>query len=65
MQLSYKQQVELAEEQALNTILLEGNRYDLTRKRCTYDLTTIGIAAVKNTFSKSEGVKLNMLILLI
>ena len=55
MQLSYKQQVELAEEQALN-VLLEGNRYNLTRKRCTYDLTTIGIAAVKNTFSKSEGV---------
>jgi hypothetical protein len=56
MQLSYKQQVELAEEQALN-VLLEGNKYDLTKRRCNYDLTTIGIAAVKNSFSKSEGVK--------
>ena len=54
MQLSYKQQVELAEEQALNT-LLEGNNYDLIRRRCNYDLTTIGIGAVKNTFSKAEG----------
>ncbi len=54
MQLSYKQQVELAEEQALNT-LLEGNNYDLIKRRCNYDLTTIGIGAVKNTFSKAEG----------
>ena len=54
MQLSYKQQVELAEEQAINT-LLEGNKYNLTKKRCTYDLATIGIAAVKNGFSKAEG----------
>ncbi len=56
MQLSYKQQVEIAEEQALN-VLLEGNKYDLIKRRCNYDLTTIGIGAVKNRFSKSEGVK--------
>ena len=55
MQLSYKQQVELAEEQALN-VLLDGNNYDLIKRRCNYDLTTIGIGAVKNTFSKAEGV---------
>jgi len=54
MQLSYKQQVELAEEQALN-VLLDGNNYDLIKRRCNYDLTTIGIGAVKNTFSKAEG----------
>ena len=56
MQLSYKQAVEIAEEQAINT-LLNGNHYDLTRKRITYDLTTIGIGAVKNSFNESEGVK--------
>ena len=56
MQLSYKQQVELAEEQALN-VLLDGNKYDLIKRRCNYDLTTIGIGAVKNRFSKSEGAK--------
>ena len=54
MQLSYKQQVELAEEQALN-VLLDGNKYDLTKRRCNYDLTVICIGAVKNTFSKAEG----------
>ena len=57
MQLNYKQAVEIAEEQAINT-LLNGNRYDLTKKRVTYDLTTIGIGAVKNTFNQTEGVKI-------
>jgi hypothetical protein len=32
MQLSYKQAIELAEEQAIN-VLLDGNRYELTKKR--------------------------------
>ena len=58
MQLSYKQQVEIAEEQAIN-VLLDGNKYDLVRRRCNYDLTTLGIAAVKNHFNKSEGVKVD------
>ena len=58
MQLSYKQQVELAEEQALN-VLLDGNKYDLIKRRCNYDLTTIGIGAVKNTFNKAEGAKVD------
>ena len=55
MQLSYKQGIEIAEEVAINT-LLEGNKYDLIKRRVYYDLTTIGIGAVKNTFSESEGV---------
>ena len=56
MQLNYKQAVELAEEQAINTIL-EGNKYELIKKRVNYDLTVLGIGAVKNTFTKSEGIK--------
>jgi len=58
MQLSYKQAVELAEEQAINTIF-DGNKYELTRRRVNYDLTVIGIGCVRNTFSKSEGVKVD------
>jgi len=56
MQLSYKQGVEIAEEIAINTIF-DGNRYDLTKRRCIYDITTLGIGAAKNTFNKSEGIK--------
>ena len=58
MQLNYKQAVELAEEQALN-VLLEGNKFELTKKRVNYDLTVLGIGAVKHTYSKSEGVKVD------
>ncbi len=56
MQLSYKQAVELAEEQAVNT-LLEASDYDLVRRRCLYDLTTLGIAATKTTFDWNDGAK--------
>jgi hypothetical protein len=55
MQLTYKQAVELAEEQAIN-VLLDGSKYDLIKKRFYYDLTTLGIGAVKTSFNTSEGV---------
>ena len=55
MQLTYKQSVELAEEQALN-VLFEGNKYELIKKRFYYDLTVLGIGAVKTSFNTSEGV---------
>jgi len=55
MQLTYKQAVELAEEQALN-VLFEGNKYELIKKQFYYDLTVLGIGAVKTSFNTSEGV---------
>jgi len=55
MQITYKQAVELAEEQAIN-VLLEGNKYELTKKQFYYDLTVLGIGAVKTGFNTSEGV---------
>ena len=54
MQLKYKQAVEIAEEQAINT-LLDGNNYDLVRRRMIYDLTVLGIGCVKTSFNWSEG----------
>ena len=55
MQLNYKQAVELAEEQAIN-VLMEGNKYELIKKQFYYDLTVLGIGAVKTSFNTSEGV---------
>ena len=55
MQLNYKQGIEIAEEQAIAS-LLDGNKYELTKKRFYYDITTIGIGAVKTSFNTSEGV---------
>jgi len=57
MQLEYKQAIEIAEEQAINTIF-NNNNIDLTRKRVNYDLTVIGIGATKNDFNKSEGINI-------
>jgi len=56
MQLDYKQAIELANEQAIN-VLMEGCKFDLTRRRAIYDLVTIGIGATKTTFDWSEGAK--------
>jgi len=58
MQLNYKQAVEIAEEQALN-VLMEGNNYELIKKRFYYDLTVLGIGAVKTSFNTSEGVTID------
>ena len=58
MQLTYKQTVELAQEQALN-VLMEGNNYELIKKRFYYDLTVLGIGCVKTNFNTSEGVTID------
>ena len=55
MQLTYKQAVEIAEEQAIN-VLMEGNKFELKKKQFYRDLTTIGIGSTKTTFNTSEGV---------
>ena len=56
MQLSYKQSIEIAEEEAINNVLAY-NKWDLTRRRLNYDLTVLGIACVKTTFNVSEGIR--------
>ena len=58
MKLSYKQAVEIAEEQAIN-VLMEGNQYELIKKRFFYDLTVLGIGCVKTSFNTSEGVTID------
>ena len=57
MQLSYKQGIEIAEEQAIATIFNQNN-YELTKKRFYYDLAVLGMACVKNNFTQSEGIKI-------
>jgi len=55
MSISYKQAVEIAQEQALE-VLLDGNKYDLNRRRIIYDLAVCGIGAAKTSFNTAEGV---------
>lgn len=58
MQLNYKPAIEIAEEEAINTIMLD-NHYDDLKRRFDYDLTVLGIAVGKHEFLPGEGVKLN------
>ena len=58
MQMSYKESIEVAEEEVINNVLAN-NKYDLIRRRLNYDLTVLGISAVKTDFNRSEGVTLD------
>ena len=58
MQLNYKPAIEIAEEEAINTIFDENNYYD-TRKRIDYDSTVIGIGVAKHEFLQGSGVKVS------
>jgi hypothetical protein len=58
MQLNYKPAIEIAEEQAINTIFDE-NHYQDIRKRLDYDITTIGIGIAKHEFLLGEGVRIS------
>ena len=53
MQLKYKQSIEIAEEEAISSILAQ-NKYDLIRRRLNMDLAVCGIAAVKTNFNYSR-----------
>jgi len=55
MQLTYKQSIEIAEEEAI-TNTLAFNKYELTRRRVSEDLVVLGIGAVKTNFNLSQGV---------
>ena len=58
MQLNYKPAIEIAEEEAINTILEENHNLEL-RKRVDYDITTLGIGIAKHEFLYGSGVKIS------
>ena len=55
MQLSYKQSVEMAEEEVINNVLAK-NKFNELKKRFNYDLTVIGVGAVKTNWNKANGI---------
>ena len=58
MQLDYKQSIEIAEEEAISNTLSR-NKYELVKRRLNYDLTVLGIGAVKTSWNQSEGVRVD------
>jgi len=57
MQLKYKPSIEIAQEEAVNTVLAE-NRYNEIQKRLYYDQTVIGISMCKNSFLPGSGISI-------
>jgi hypothetical protein len=58
MQLNYKPAIEIAEEEAINTMFDE-NHYDNIRRRLNYDSTVLGIAIAKHEFLQGSGVQIS------
>tara|TARA_R100000353_G_scaffold59471_1_gene47220 strand:+ start:13370 stop:15805 length:2436 start_codon:yes stop_codon:yes gene_type:complete len=58
MQMNYKPAIELAQEEAIDT-LFENNKYVDLRKRFDYDLTVLGVAMAKHEFLPGSGVKIS------
>ena len=58
LQLSYKQSIEIAEEEAISQVLAT-NKYDLLKRRLNEDLVILGIAAAKTNFNVSNGITLD------
>jgi len=58
MQLNYKPAIEIAEEEAISTILEENDHYHL-RKRVDYDITVLGLSIVKHQFLINSGVEIS------
>jgi len=58
MNMKYKPAIEIAQEEAIDTLMAE-NHYNDIRSRVDYDLTTIGIGITKHEFLPGSGVKLD------
>lgn len=58
MQLNYKPAIEIAEEEAINT-LFDLNHYQDLRKRLDYDAVVVGISVAKHEFLPGSGVKIS------
>ena len=55
MQLKYKPAIEIAQEEAINTVLAT-NEFDLVKSRVNQDLVNIGIGITKTSFNPAEGI---------
>jgi len=58
MNLNYKPAIEIAEEEAINTIF-EENHYTDIRKRLDYDMMVVGMSVAKHEFLPGSGVQVS------
>jgi len=57
MQLDYKESIEIAQQEALSNVF-DLNKYEYIKRRLDYDITTLGIGCLKNSFNTAEGIKI-------
>ena len=57
MQLRYKQGIEIAEEQAIDNIMMR-NKYEEIKRRLDYDQVILGISCARHSFNNTDGIKL-------
>jgi len=57
MQIKYKPAIEIAEEEAINTVLAE-NRYKEIQKQLYYDQMVLGISVCKHSFKLGSGISI-------
>ena len=57
MQLQYKQGIEIAEEQAIDNIMLR-NKYPEIKRRLDYDQVILGLSCAKHGFNNTDGITL-------
>jgi hypothetical protein len=58
MQIKYKPAIEIAEEEAINTVF-EENRYLEIKKQLDYDQTVLGISIAKHQFLPGSGIQIS------
>jgi hypothetical protein len=56
MKIDYKDDIEIAEEKAIQTVF-NFNNYELTKRRLDEDQTVLGISAAKHSFNTHEGIR--------
>jgi hypothetical protein len=58
MMIDYKDDIEIAEEKAIDAILKQNN-YELLKKRFDEDATVVGISVAKHSFNLHDGIKID------
>ena len=56
MMIDYKDDIEIAEEKAVTTVMNQNN-YELIKRQIDEDATVLGISALKHSFNTHEGIK--------
>ena len=57
MMIDYKDDIEIAEEKAIDAVLKQNN-YELLKKRFDEDATVVGISVAKHSFNLHDGIKI-------